>query len=370
MHQTNAYMKPAAFLFLLLFSCFRLPAQLRPGFDKAEYLDLLRVSAQFGDTPYASRLPPSPGYRMAYRSPVVGLQNRWDLWSGPSGTGIISVRGTTQNEVSWLENFYAAMVPAKGSMQLEKDYRFDYELASNPSAAVHVGWLVATGFLSRDMLPKIDSAYRGGTRNWLIVGHSQGGAIAFLLTAHLYSLQRQGRLPSDIRFKTYCSAGPKPGNLYFAYEYEALTQEGWAYNVINPLDWVPQTPFSVQTLNDFVPINPFANAKGFIRQQKWPKRWALNIGYNQLTKPSRKAVRKYENYLGGFVSRAVKKNLPGFEAPDYVRSSDYVRAGAMIVLSPDSSYIEAYPQKEGQYFVNHLHGPYYLLAERLFTTKK
>ncbi len=363
-------MKPAALSLLFLLFVSSLSAQLRPGFDKSEYLDLLRVSAQFGDTSYASKLPPALGYRMLYRSPVMGLQNRWDLWTGPNNTGIISVRGTTQNEVSWLANFYAAMVPARGSLQLGKDERFDYDLASNPSAAVHVGWLTATGFLSKDMLPRIDSAYRGGVRNWLIVGHSQGGAIAFLLTAHLYSLQRQGKLPTDIRFKTYCSAGPKPGNHYFAYEYEAMTQEGWAYNVINALDWVPQSPFSVQTVDDFVPINPFVDAKGFIRKQKWPRRWALNIGYNQLTKPSRKAAKKYEKFLGEFVSKAIRKNLPGFESPAYVRSSDYVRAGNTIVLTPDSSYLQAYPQKEGQYFVNHLHGPYYFLTERLTLTTK
>jgi predicted esterase len=56
-----------------------------------------------------------------------------------------------------------------------------------------------------------------------IMGHSQGGAIAYLLTAHLLSLQKENKIPSEIVFKTYCSAAPKPGNLHFAY---ALTSGG------------------------------------------------------------------------------------------------------------------------------------------------
>jgi hypothetical protein len=51
-------------------------------------------------------------------------------------------------------------------------------------------------------------------------------AISYLLTAYLYHLQKSGRLQADIRFKTYASAGPKPGNLYFAYQYEAMTKGG------------------------------------------------------------------------------------------------------------------------------------------------
>ncbi|HPN72156.1 MAG TPA: hypothetical protein PLZ32_21680, partial [Saprospiraceae bacterium] len=77
-------------------------------------------------------------------------------------------------------------------------------------------------------MPKIDSLYKTGTKEFLIMGHSQGGAIAYLMTSYLYNLQQLGQLPIDIKFKTYCSAAPKPGNLYYAYEYEAMTQGGWA----------------------------------------------------------------------------------------------------------------------------------------------
>ena len=109
---------------------------------------------------------------------------------------MISIRGTTANEISWVANFYGAMVPAKGQLQLSADVVFPYQLAVNPAAAVHVGWLVSVGFLARDIMPKIDSLYKSGHKKMLIMGHSQGGAIAFLLTAYLCQLQQLQHLPA------------------------------------------------------------------------------------------------------------------------------------------------------------------------------
>lgn len=355
----------------LLLSCvFLLPfttlAQLlKPGFDKAEYTDLMKISAQFGDSVYARTLPPPPAYRQLYRSPIVGLDNRWDLWAHQTQpVAVVSIRGTTANSVSWLANFYAAMVPAKGEIQLADNNTFSYELAQNPKAAVHVGWLVATGFLAKDMMPKLDSCYRKGIRDVLIIGHSQGGGIAYLLTAYLLNQQKQGRFPADIRLKTYCSAGPKPGNLYFAYDYEAATQNGWAYNVVNTADWVPEVPFTVQTVNDFNTTNPFVNARGLIKKQKFAKRVALKYVYNSLSKPSLKAQRNYQKYLGKLASNTVRKNLNGYVSPDYYNSNHYVRTGTTVVLRATEDYYKLYPDSREKIFVHHYHLPYLYLLER------
>jgi hypothetical protein len=359
----NKFLLVFSFAFLIIF---KLPAQhLRPGFDKTECITLLEMGAGFGDSTYAAALPKPVDYQMIYRSPVTGMDNCWDLWVNHKGTAVISLRGTTKEAASWLENFYAAMVPAKGELQLADSFHFKYSLTANPRAAVHIGWLIGTAYLSRDILPKIDSLYKTGTKDFIITGHSQGGALSFLMTSYLYSLQKENRLAADIRFKTYCFAGPKVGNLYFAYDYEAMTQYGWSYNTVNSADWVPETMISIQTVDDFNNTNPFTNAKAIISKQSFPKNLVLKHFYNQMDQPSRKAEYRFQQCLGNFLEKYVQKSLPGFKPPVYYNSMDYVRVGNTIVLLADADYYKLFPDNPNTPFVHHLHPAYYFLVQKL-----
>jgi hypothetical protein len=354
------------FLLFALSSFSHLSAQhLKPGFDKSECIEVLEMGAKFGDSAYASALPDPAGFQMIYRSPVIGMDNCWDLWVNSNGLAVISLRGTTKLAVSWLENFYAAMVPATGQLHVSDSFDFKYDLALNPRAAVHTGWLIGTAFLSRDILPKLDSLYKAGTKDFIITGHSQGGALSFLLTSYLYSLQKQNRLAADIRFKTYCMAGPKVGNLYYAYDYEAMTQYGWAFNVVNSADWVPETMISIQTVDDFNNTNPFTNAKEIISKQSFPKNLVLKHFYNQMDKPVRNAEYRFQQSLGSFLEKYVIKALPGYHPPVYVNSMDYVRVGNTIVLLADSAYYTLFPDNPNTPFVHHLHPAYFYLAQKL-----
>lgn len=343
---------------------------LKPGFDRDEYVELMKLSSRMGDSTYYRLIPAPQKFKRQYRSPVLGLDNRWELWTAGNGLAAISIRGTTTKQVSWLENFYAAMVPAKGKMQLSSSDSFPYQLSQHPQAAVHVGWLTGLGFLAPTILQKIDSCHRAGINDFLIMGHSQGGAIAYLLTAYLLNLQQVGELSTAIRFKTYCSAAPKPGNLYFAYDYEALTAGGWAFNVVNTADWVPETPVSVQTLNDFNPVNPFANAEKVISKMKFPQNLLLRFVFGQLNNPLKRSQKNFENYLGQRVEEMVKKELKGFQPPAYYSSNHYVRTGSTIVLRADEEYYSVFTQSNENVFVNHLHQPYlYLVYRQIYGLK-
>lgn len=339
---------------------------LKPGFSKEEYKELMYVSTRTTANPnYYNKFPEPADFKMVYQSQPIGLDNLWDFWVSEDKRAVISIRGTTSKSESWLANFYAAMVPAKGTLQLPGNKSFNYELASSPKAAVHVGWLLSTAYLSEEIIPKIKESYQQGTKDFVIMGHSQGGAIAFLLTAHLYGLQRNNELPADIRFKTYCSAAPKPGNLFFAYDYEAMTYGGWAFNVVNAADWVPETPMSIQTLYDFSDTNPFVNAKKSFKKQKFPNNVVLRHVFNQLDKPTRKAQKKYERYLGKMTSKMISGRIEGYTPPEFYKSNHYVRTGTTIVLLPDEEYYRKYPNDPAQVFTHHPHPPYLELLEKL-----
>ena len=340
---------------------------LKPYFDREEYKELLYISAKT-NTPdtVVFKIPAPTHSHLTYRSQVIGLDNRWDLWlDDHKKVAVISIRGTTGKIESSMENLYAAMVAAKGALITGQADTFQYCLTPDPKAAVHTGWLLSMAFLSGDILPKIDSLYKAGIKDFLLMGHSQGGAINYLLTAYLYSLQREGTLPGDIRFKTYCSAAPKPGNLFFAYYYESVTRKGWAFNVVNAVDWVPETPISIQTLDDFNETCLFTDMKKEIRKLKFPKNIILKKVYNKLYKPPEKARAAYEKYLGEMTSKFIVKKLPGFTPPAYFKSNNYVRTGNTVVLYPDEAYFSRFPEKSKDISIHHNFNAYLFLLERM-----
>jgi hypothetical protein len=318
-------------------------------------------SSYYSDSNYVAA---STRFQRAYRSPEMGLLNLWELWTDNQNTAIISVRGTLPNPDSWLSNFYSAMIPAKGEIILPGNDTVPYQVADHPMAAVHVGWMISTAYLGKDILPRLDSLYKKGYRNLLITGHSQGGGISYLLTAHLRQWQKQQKIASDWQIKTYSTAAPKPGNVYFAYDYEAATRGGWAFNVVNAIDWVPEMPITVQTVGDFNQINPFTNAKDIIGKQKFPTSWALRYMYNRLDKPTRRAEKNFEKYLGKIMGKRVSDKLVGLRVPPFVHTINYARVGETIVLRPDADYYARFPNNPDKIFVNHFHQPYIYLVNK------
>ncbi|HBH05554.1 MAG TPA: lipase [Flavobacteriales bacterium] len=353
--------------FLLTFSSITAFAQtLQPGFSKHEATQMLRLSARVGtDTSYFTGdryLPEPDGFTRVYRSKEMGLSNLWELWS--SGLAcVIHIRGTVGKSESWLANIYSAMVPATGRFILAEQDTFFYHLSDHPNAAVHTGWLLSTAYLSRDILPRIDSCYQAGIQNFFITGHSQGGGITYMLTAYLYGLQKEGKLPSDLRFKTYATAAPKPGNTYFAYSYEAQTK-GWAFNIVSSADWVPEVPVSVQNISDINEISPFPTVKEDIAsKQKWPKRAVIKMAANRLIKPSEKARANYIGLLGDRITQEVQKTLPEFRKPEFYPSIHYVRTGQMVVLYAEGDYFEQFPNDPEDVWKHHMHHPYLYLLD-------
>lgn len=345
---------------------------IQPGFDAREYAQLLSLAFYSSSIPdSAARLTTHDPYHLEYRSPEVGLKNRWTLYLREDGVAVIDVRGTVADKASWLANFYAAMIPATGSLQLNDTTQFSYKLSADPKANVHVGWTVALAYLGPDVANKIREYHsKKKIKEFYIFGHSQGGAISFLLRSYLHYEQQAGRLPAEVTFKTYCSAAPKPGNMFYAYDYDFITRGGWGFNVVNAADWVPETPFSIQTINSLNPTNVFVNLPKTIKKQKFFVRLIGNTLYNKMERKPRKAQRKYEKYLGKKLFRlALRKELPGMKEPTYVHDGNYMRAGSPIILMPDSKYYELYPENPDKPFTHHVFGAYIHLLQKDYLVK-
>ncbi|NIG54004.1 alpha/beta fold hydrolase [Chitinophaga sp. Cy-1792] len=354
------------FFLIFIFSRDNLRAQhLKPGFDAAEYEQLLNIIHRSGDTPWTKvKAPPPANCRMIYRSPVVGLQNRWDLWLRDDSVAIIDIRGTNGTAVSWMENFYAGMIPATGQLQLNDSTRFNYKLSVDPQSYVHAGWMIGLAAMGPDIAAHVRECYRNGIHEFIITGHSQGGAITYLVRAYLAYLEG---MPKDIVYKTYSSAAPKPGNQNFAYDYDYITRDGWGLRVVNPRDWVVETPFSVQTTQDFTTINPFGDISKALKSQKWPARSALKYIYGRLDRPGRRTSRRMQRILGKMLYKRVRKELPQYQRPDFVKSHHYMPAGTPVVLFPVPGYDERFPFDGKNIFLHHNLDNYSWLTEKIYS---
>lgn len=362
-------MKTQLLLLFMLITSFLSAQRLQPKFDKYEYIEMLkiirmahtprgdsvprlRIRSEYLALAQESTMPEPQDYRFAYRTPLVAFHNGGDLWIHQSKPiAVIVIRGTIPTETSFLANAYAAMLPAIGEINLQNDSVFHYKLASDSMAAVHAGYLIATAHLASYFVHQIDSCYKNGIKDFIITGHSQGGGISYLLTAYLKNLQLDEKLPQDIQIKTYCSAAPKPGNLFFAYDFELASAGGWAYSVVNIDDWVTDVPFTIQTVEDLPEENPFKYRKVILKDEKLSKKSVVRIFYNQLDRPSQFAQRRYNRYLGKVVSIAVKKKISGFKSPKDYRSTYYVRTGNIIVLRGDAAYYERFKNLDPMFAV-------------------
>lgn len=361
------------FLILPLFFlvCQSLSARhLQPGFDGNEFRKMLAISAHQVDTPFTSRMwmPYPVGYNLIYRSPVMGLDNRWDMWTTKDSVGVISIRGTTGTGVSWLENFYAGMIPASGKLHLENERIFEYKLAADTNAYVHIGWTVGLAYLTPGIVAQINEQYKKGIRDFILMGHSQGGAIVDLLTSYLF-YEKGKSIPADIRFKTYASGVPKTGNMYYAYDFDFITRDGWAFRIVSSTDWVPEVPCTIQTLSDIEKGNPFVNIDALLGGARWPARPLAKHIVRKINRSANKARKRFTKYLGKGSGKFVRKKIKGFPKQKYVTSLNYMTCGVPIILMADAAYHKQYPDDYNNVFRHHGYGPYLYLVNQYYPAK-
>lgn len=321
---------------------------LQPGFNADEYLEMSVLNNIISGFP-TPQLPTNTKYQLIHKSSPSKLDNVWAYFrKKDQPLGVIVIRGTSGNNNSWMENFYAAMIPAQGKLEFNNGTSFSYQLADRADATVHVGWTLGFSYMVDSLKALMDQEIQKGIKDFIVTGHSQGGAIAYYLSTWL-----KRNYPS-LQIKVYCSAAPKPGNTGFAYDFNFLFRDGWAYNVVNEWDWVPEMPFSLQTMRDFNATNPFNNLKMVIKKQRIPIKWVLKKYYNDLSKTSEKAQKKFQKRLGTTIGGFIQKFDPTVQLPPFSSTHQYTIAGTPIILKVTEEYRNKYPQRsEQKIFLHH-----------------
>jgi hypothetical protein len=365
---TKAFLSALYQIFSLLFFSFGCSAQtfeLKEGFDAQECEDVFKLNFAFLDTVRLNKFPDFlKGYAIHYRSPSVGLDNSSDIWIREDSTVAIMLRGTTGKMESILEDFYCAMIPAKGIITLSKNKSFAYQLADDPRAAVHAGFLIGFAYLADDIQPQISNLYSQGYRKFLVGGHSQGGSLSYCISAWLMQLREKGVF-EDIQIKTYASAPPKMGNMYFAYEYDNANLSRWSFSIVNTADPVPEMPFTTQQIEvDMNEPNPILNLVERFNALPFLKRVLLKNAFNKMRKRARQSSEAYQKYLGKHVGKFIHESLPEMILPKPVPSTYFVRPGVPITLSANDAYW-AYCKDTPKYF-HHGVDPYRFLLRQYY----
>lgn len=336
-----------------------------PGFDATECEDILRLNFAFSDTAGSQHFTGCPdGYTMYTRTPAVGLDNMADIWLRSDSTVVLMLRGTTARMESILEDFYCAMLPAAGRLQLDKTRTFDYRLADDPRAAVHAGFLIGFAYLADHVRAQLDTLYHKGYRKFIVGGHSQGGALCYYFSAWLLQLKQAGTYPG-ILIKTYASAAPKMGNMYFAYDYDNTTRSQWSFSIVNTYDPIPEMPFTTQqVVMDMNEPNPILNLMKRFDDLPFFKRIVLKNAFGKMKNRAEKSSEAYQKYLGRHVGDFIHRSLPDLQLPAPVATTYFVRPGVPIILSANRDYLEHY--KNAPTYYHHGLDPYRFLLRAYY----
>ncbi len=300
---------------------------LQKGFEKGEAKDMIAIcnSFTFLDLYNSDNAIIPKGYKKRYTSGVFGMDNKYQIFQKES-VAVINFRGSTDKQLSWIENIYSAMIPAKGIIEVEGD-KFEYCFAINDSAAVHSGYALGIGYLYKDLIYQINILNHEGIYDFLLTGHSQGGALCNLLRTYLENV------PDSIisklnTFKNYAFAAPMVGNKEFANEYSTrYCSDSSSFNIVNIEDLIPAMPISY---NDSNYAGTNLKSLFFDRESFSIKKVLAEGGANLF----QERISQLINRVGSSAAKKIGKELGTVQMPEYVKDINYHPICNRIELSP------------------------------------
>lgn len=247
-----------------------LPAKWRPGFSTDEALNLAAVCSNLNGPVSDAPQPAMPGNWSMVTTIKTGIYDNeaWLLRNTSRHASMapqlcLAFRGTMDNPLSIWEDADLEMVPA-------------VNYSNRAQSMIHQGFKKGIESLLPDIQhainPILEAAKVAKERvEVYVTGHSQGAALAALFTSWV-RCSGFANAPY-MRMKSYYFAQPKPGNDYFADDFnerhcfaKAYDNASWAYRVSNDQDFVPQMPLTIELPDD---LNP--RFKVFEKSPQFPK---------------------------------------------------------------------------------------------------
>jgi hypothetical protein len=256
---------------------------LAPYFDLAEAQALIALCTEVSSAPVLGQsLPPQQeavplpiplipaNWTPVFKpSATVGLfDNYYEIWQNSdveSGVNQLAVvfSGTRSASPSIIEDLIIFMIPATLEITIPSIGGLSLQLAEDLRAGVHAGFTVGLAMMLFDsenpnnLLTNLKHCARSEANEIIITGHSQGAALATLFRSFVY-YQPDELAISNVTYKTYAFAQPKPGNDYYGYDFATLAgNSGMGIRVINTLDWIPQAWFTLEQPSDWNTPNAF-----------------------------------------------------------------------------------------------------------------
>ncbi len=267
-----------------------------------------------------------PGkYEKTFTSGVFGMDNKYQVYKSGS-KAVINLRGSTAKKISWMENIYSSMIPAKGEIKLEEE-TFKYNFSNEESAGVHAGYTLGIAFFAKNVVNNIKALNYEGIYDITITGHSQGGALAILLRAYLE------HLPSTIiseknNFQTYAFAHPKVGNGEFVSSYKKDCKQGTSYSIVNVKDIIPRMPLSIEHQKKL-------STKESVSRLFLDESYSMkDVALGTLGKVFGGTVDGVVKYTSESALKQISKKVGEVSMPNYIDDVDYVEMGNRIELMP------------------------------------
>ncbi|RSK39757.1 lipase family protein [Mangrovimonas spongiae] len=302
-------------------------SQFKTGFKNEEAISSIALCNTFNfDKQFNSHDAILPeAFTLNYDSGIMSMDNKFRVFDNDK-YGVISFRGSTDKMVSWVENCYAAMIPAKGNMTIkEKDY--NYTFTQVDSAAVHSGYALTVVMLSKDIIEQVKTLNEKGISNIIITGHSQGGALATLMRAYLEHLP-EGTFNQKNNFKTYAFAAPMCGNKEFANDYDQqFSDTQTSFSIINPEDPIPELPINYN--EDDKLLNKETIASWVFGETDFD---AKNFGKNMLVKLFEGGLKSHIKNSNSLINKFVNFRFGQVDMPEFIDDINYYPTGKIMEI--------------------------------------